>query len=218
MLFASRLLLLWSLLAGSSVTPNPPWKGLPLRTTVHSGQLGDPINLAFEGTRDTILHAFALIHWVKADPLSIKNDLHLAEAALTKKPYLTAPVSNLYLLGRPEDFAVEHEIGTIAQRDHARLWDTGRQDATTHLELWLSDVSRDIAVKVLMRHHLPVGTTHRIDGNLDAERSLVVSSLQQAGLVAAVVMEPGMGRTTTAVNAGGDHFSTDGRVALIVLK
>jgi hypothetical protein len=122
------------------------------------------------------------------------------------------------LLGRRQDFAVEHELGSISRRDHARLWDTGRKDAAAGLELWIGDASRDIAVKVLFRHHLPVGTTHRIDANVDAERDLIVAALRQAGDVASVVMEPGMGRTLRAVNGGGDTFFTDGRVAVVVLK
>jgi len=64
---------------------------------------------------------------------------------------------------------------------------------------------------------LPKGTI-KIDGDLDAERTLIVDLLRQAGLVTAVVMEPGMGPTTTAVNDGGDRFSTDGMVAVVVLK
>jgi hypothetical protein len=62
------------------------------------------------------------------------------------------------------------------------------------------------------------GTTHRIDGDLDAARTLIVDFLRKAGLVTAVVLEPGMGRTTTAVNGGGDRFATDGLVAVVALK
>ena len=57
-----------------------------------------------------------------------------------------------------------------------------------------------------------------IDGDLDAERDNIVTLMRSAGVVAAVVMEPGMGRTTDAVNGGGDHFHTDGQCAVIVLK
>jgi len=73
----------------------------------------------------------------------------------------------------------------------------------------------------LMRRAPPLsrqGTTHRIDGDLDAARTLIVDFLRKAGLVTAVVLEPGMGRTTTAVNGGGDRFATDGLVAVVALK
>jgi len=42
--------------------------------------------------------------------------------------------------------------------------------------------------------------------------------MRKAGLVTAVVMEPGIGRTANAENGGGDHFYTDGQVDVVVLK
>lgn len=209
-----------SLLVGiaAAAAPAPPWNGLPMRTVTHAGVAGDPVNVGFEGSRAAILSAFHAIGWLQADPLSANNDLRLALAAVDHHPYPTAPVSSLYLFGRRQDFAVEHELGTVARRDHARFWDTGRQDPATHLELWIGDASRDVGIEVLRRHHLPVGTTHRIDPNLDGERGAIVDALQQAGQVATVVMEPGMGATTEAHNGGGDRFFTDGQVAVIVLR
>ena len=207
-----------ALLIAASMAPAPPWAGLPMRTATRSGIAGDPVNIAFEGSRAQVLAAFSAIGWVRADPLSLRNDAKLAEAAVLHKRYPTAPVSNLYLFGRAQDFSVERDLGSIARRDHARLWDTRRTDDATHLELWIGDVSRDIAVKVLRRHGVPVGTTHRIDGDLDAERDALARALQQAGVVATVLMEPGMGATSDATNGGGDHFRTDGMVELIVLR
>jgi LssY C-terminus len=203
-------------------TPSPmatiPWQGLPMPTKTSAHRVGDPINIGLEGTKATILAAFKTIGWEKADPLSFKNDLHLAEAALHHGSYRKAPVSKLFLFGRVEDFAVEHELGWVARRDHARFWDTGRQDTSTHLEMWVGDSSRDTGIKVLMRGKVPVGTTHRIDGDLDKERRLIVSALQTAGLVSKVIMEPGIGPTTNAHNGGGDRYFTDGQVAIVVLK
>jgi len=211
-------LLVAVLLAASTATPKPPWQGLPVRTATGSGAAGDPVNVAFEGTRAGILAAFSRAGWLEADPLSLKNDLRLAQAAIDGRPYPKAPVSNLYLFGRSEDFAVEHELGTVARRDHARFWYTGRTDPATHLDLWVGDASRDDGIKVLRKHGLPVGTTHHIDPDLDTERSRIVGLIQATGMVSTVVMEPGMGATRNAKNGGGDPFSTDGKVSLIVLK
>lgn len=120
----------------------PPWTGLPLRTRTSAGTPGDPVNVAFEGSKSTIVAAFKKIGWVRADPLSVENDVRLAKDTLTHRSYPRAPVSTLYLSGRPQDFAVEKEVGTVAQRDHARLWDTHRTDAKTHLELWIANAAR----------------------------------------------------------------------------
>ncbi len=194
------------------------WAGLPTRTRVKSGTLGDPVNIAFEGTQSQITAAFQKIGWVEADPLSLHNDVRLARAFLAHRSYPTAPVSNLYLFNRPEDIAVEHELGSVSKRHHARFWDTGRQDAGTHKELWIGDCSQDTNVEPLRKHGIIVGTTHHIDPNLDRERDYIFGLMKGAGLISGLVIEPGMGRTTNGRNAGGDPFSTDGRVDLIILK
>ena len=205
----------------SSGSAAPLWTGLPVRTYANLKKkvLGDPVNIAFEGTQRSIVAAFAQIGWVRADPLSVRDDVRLAEATIKHGSYPTAPVSNLYLFDRREDFAVEHELRPVYSRDHARFWDTTRRDAKTGLDLFIGDASRDIAIKVLRTARgLPKGTIHRIDGHLDQERTTIVTLLRKAGLVTAVVMEPGMGRTTNAENGGGDRFYTDGQVAVVVLK
>lgn len=200
----------------------PPWRGLPLDTRTRSGTPGDPINVAFEGSRSTILAAFHTIGWVQADPLSRGDDLRLVRDALEGKSYPAAPISNLYLFGRPEAVAVEHELGSVARRDHARLWDTNRTDPRTGEELWIGDAARDVEIEVVRKHGfrdaLPVSTTHRIGPAIDAERHRIVSAMRGAGGVQALVMEPGIGPTTDGRNGENNRFYTDGRVAVIVLK
>jgi len=194
------------------------WSGLPTRTRVKAGTPGDPVNIAFEGTQSQITAAFQKIGWVEADPLSLHNDVRLARAFLAHRSYPTAPVSNLYLFNRPEDIAVEHELGSVSKRHHARFWDTGRQDAGTHKGLWIGDCSQDTNVEPLRKHGIIVGTTHHIDPNLDRERDYIFGLMKGASLISGLVIEPGMGPTTNGHNAGGDPFSTDGRVDLIILK
>lgn len=203
----------------ASTKPNPPWNGLPNRTSAkpHASP-GDPVNIGFEGSRDQILSVFKKVDWLKADPLSPRDDARLARAAIRHSSYKTAPVSNLYLFGRPEDFAVEHELGWVGMRDHARFWDTGRKDSATHLEIWIGDCSRDIAIKIIRKHGIPVGTTHKIDGHLDTERNLIVSEMKSKNEVQTVAMEPGIGNASGLKNATGDTLYTDGKVALVVLK
>jgi hypothetical protein len=197
--------------------PAPPWAGLPVRPRTGAGTPGDPINVGVEGSRAAILAAFLKAGWVPADPLSLCNDARLALDFVLHRSYPRAPVSHLYLFGRPEDLAVEQELGTVARRDHARLWDTRRRDPRTHLELWIGDAARDTGVEVALAHGVPIGTTHHISPFVDAERGRIVAALRRAGVVAAVVMEPGIGPTLLGHNGTGDPFVTDGRVAVIVL-
>jgi hypothetical protein len=170
-----------------------------------------------EGTREELLAAFAAIGARPADPLSLRHDLHLAEAALHHGKYLSAPVSRLYLFGRVEDLAVETELGSVSSRMHARLWETGRQDQATGRAVWLGAASLDIGIELLRLDHIPMGTTHRIDPDVDAVRDLLMVILSEAGLVAAVTRCPGIGPTTDGRNGGGDRFFTDGAVVVMVV-
>ncbi len=204
-------------LAPKTPVPSPPWSGLPLRTTTKARISGDPVNIAFEGSRSAIVHAFGKVGWLVADNLSVKHDLRLVRAALTHHTYPTAPVSNLYLFGRPEDFAVERERGSVAQRDHARFWDTGQRDPGTHLELWIGDCSQDIGIEILRHKGVPVGTTHHINPNLDAERDAIVALMRKGKLLTTTVVEHGVGLTTNGRNGGGDLYTTDGNAVVVVL-
>lgn len=199
-------------------TAAPPWKGLPVQTRSHAGTPGDPVNVGFEGSRGAVLAAFRRIGWVHADPLSIRDDVRLARDAVQHKLYPAAPISNLYLFGRAQDLAVEKELGSVAQRDHARLWNAHRMDPVTHQELWIGDAARDVKIEVVLRHGVPAGTTHRIGPDIDAERHRIVSGMQHAGMAKGVLLEPGIGRTTRGRNAENDVFQTDGKAAVIILK
>ena len=204
-------------LAAADDMPAPPWEGLPLRTVTHAGAPGDPINIALEGGRDELLAAFAAIGARPADPLSLRDDLHLAEAAMRRGIYVSAPVSRLFLFDRVEDFAIETELGSVASRMHARFWDADRQDPVTGRALWLGAVSLDTGIELLRRHHIPVGTTHRIDPDLDAVRDLLMVMLIEAGLVGAVTRRPGIGRTPDGRNGSGDPFFTEGDVIVMTV-
>jgi hypothetical protein len=203
--------------AGTTVVPAPPWDGLPLRTVTHGGIPGDPINIAMEGTRADLLAACAAIGARVADPLSLRDDMHLAEEAVRHGAYLTAPVSRLFLFGRMEDFAIETELGSVASRMHARFWDADRQDPATGRALWLGAISLDTGIELLRRDHIPVGTTHRIYPDLDAVRDLFMVLLLEAGALTAVARRPGIGATSNGRNGGGDPFFTDGEVVVMVV-
>jgi hypothetical protein len=189
-----------------------------MRTVTRKGVPGDPINIAFEGSQEILLTAFNTMGLLVADSLSLRSDLRIAQAAVRHASYSAAPVSNLFLFGRAQDITIEYALGSVAQRHHARFWQTGRQDEATHLDLWLGGVSTDIGIEVLHRHHLPAGTTHRIGPDLDAARDLLMTVLVEAGTVDAVVKRPGIGATSDGRNGGGDPFFTDGDVVIMVLK
>src|ERR1700754_3051876 len=92
-------------------------------TTTSLGIPGDPINVAFIGSREDVLRAFHTATWYPADPITLRSSLEIAGSVALDRPYHDAPVSPLFFDGRKEDLAFEKPDGkSAAHRQHVRLW------------------------------------------------------------------------------------------------
>ena len=94
----------------------------------------------------------------------------MVTSALSGERYPYAPVSDLYLFGRPQDLALQKARDNIHQRNHLRLWLSpmryhGKQ-------VWVGQISRDIGSRLTI--HSPTLTTHKIDPDVDEARSALV--------------------------------------------
>ncbi len=215
---ASLLLALSVLLLRRRVGRWRRWPALPFRPVTRSGVPDVPINVALIGSARAVGAAVAGSGWVVADPLTPFSTLRLALAALLRRRYPTAPVSPLYLGGRLPDLAIEREGASIAVRDHARVWQTGRPWGRRGQELWLASVSHDSRVEVLRRHGVPVGPTHQVSPDVDAARGRLVAALRATGQVRRIRWRWGIGPRLAGHDASGDRLLTDGRVALVQLR
>jgi hypothetical protein len=81
--------------------------------------------------------------------------------------------------------------------------------------LWLGAASFDRGVGF---SHDTGQITHHIGPDVDAERDLVVADLRATGRVVSVSEENGIGATDNGRNGGGDHYVTDGRIRIAVLR
>ena len=185
----------------------------PLTTFTRSGNPGDPINLEFLGTAGQIGAAFAAAGWYRADEIDFITSVRICVDALLGRKYSTAPVSDLFLFGRKEDMAFERPGRNVRQRDHIRIWNTGRKGSDGR-PIWIGSVTKDTKVELAKTNHLP---THCISPDVDAERSLAVSELAQTGYVVKDTSRPGFGQETHGFNGEGDPYVTDGQVAVLTL-
>ncbi len=199
--------------AGREVSASVSSADTPLTTFNPHGQPGDPINIQFLGTDGQIGAAFAAAGWYRADEIDFITSARICADSVLGRAYSTAPVSNLYLYGRKEDMAFERPGHTVRQRDHIRIWNTGRK-GTDRRPIWIGSVTKDTKVELAKTNHLP---THHISPNVDAERALAVSELTQTDFVVEETTRPGFGKVTQGVNGGGDPYFTDGQVAVITL-
>jgi len=188
--------------------------GLDMVTRTAQGIPGDPINVGLIGDRNDMLCAMHAAGWYPADPITLKSSVEIVGSVLLDRPYRDAPVSNLYYLGRREDFAFEKPIGSSAdRRNHVRFWkvlDNGQEKRP----VWLGAATMDRGVGV---SHYTGAITHHIDADIDLERQTWARDLESAGMVTARYQVTGVGPTLAGRNGGGDLYYTDGEVWILRL-
>jgi LssY C-terminus len=187
---------------------------LPMMTLTAQGIPGDPINVGLVGDDKDVLCAMQAAGWFPADPVTLRSSIEIAGSVLLDRPYRDAPVSNLYYLKRREDLAFEKPDGKSADhRHHVRFW-KALAEGEEKRPVWLGAVTFDRSVGV---SHYTGAVTHHIDADIDAERKLLATDLETAGLVDAKYQVTGIGPTFAGHNGGGDLYYTDGEVWMLRL-
>ncbi|HEX6818716.1 MAG TPA: LssY C-terminal domain-containing protein [Ktedonobacterales bacterium] len=185
----------------------------PLTNFTRAGLPSDPLNVRVVGTAGQLATAFAAAGWYRADEIDLVTSYRITVDAIFGRKYATAPMSNLYLFGRRQDFAFERPGASVRERDHVRFW-KAPETAKDGRPIWLGGATKDIAVEISKVSHLP---THRIAPHTDDERAVVVNDLIATGWVVGETWAPGFGKPTESKNALGDAYVTDGRVAVLTL-
>lgn len=196
------------------VARHPDLADAPRVTHTASGIPGDPLNLALVGQEADLVAAMSKAQWFAADRLGVASSAAIAADTVLRRPYATAPVSNLYLWGRKEDLAFEQPVGRDPRRrHHVRFWRTEEVDAEGRT-IWVGAATFDRGVGL---SRTTGQVTHHIDGNIDAERDHVVGTLQKAEAVASLDWLDDFHTQREGRNGGGDRWHTDGRLALVYL-
>jgi hypothetical protein len=185
----------------------------PITSFNRDGASSDPINVRIIATSGQLAAAFGAGGWYRADEIDFLTSMRISFDSIFGRKYATAPVSNLYLYGRKEDFAFERPGKSVRERDHARFWDTGSTSSDGRT-VWVGGATRDIKVEISKVTHLP---THKISSNVDAERQTVINDLVGAGWVIDQGWEANFGKQTEQRNSLGDMYSTDGRRVVLTL-
>lgn len=80
------------------------------RARTADGLLADPVNLALRGSEATLKKVMTKAGWTLADPITVKSAYKIIKTTLQKQSYPSAPVSDLYVFGRKQDFAFQKEV------------------------------------------------------------------------------------------------------------
>lgn len=198
------------------------WKGhyrhhladTPRITHTSDGHPGDPANVTIEGEEAVLLKAMKAAGWNPADPITLRSSLRIAVDSVIRHPDIDAPVSALFLYGRKQDFAFEQSVGNSPrQRHHIRFW--RRECRNEERPVWVGSATFDDRIGL---SHTTGQITHHIGPNVDAERDLLMTGLQNAGWVQEESYVDGFHQILEGRNGGGDPWQTDGRLGVIVLK
>lgn len=207
---------------------------IPLYSTTPDGFASDPINIALVGTKKEVISAMTNAGWHLADKRTFKTLSKMGWSMLFNKPYLNAPFSNLYLLGRKQDLGFQLPAGNNpSYRHHVRFWATNLQPNAEvqhhHIRfwqrlhqpvvpgriMWVGAASQDIGIRPV-RHNLQL--THLIHHDTNAERDLIVKSLKDAKQVKSIRTVKASRPYSVRNRVLGGYLSADGDLKLCLLK
>jgi len=187
----------------------------PRITRTADGSPGDPLNVGLVATDAELHGALAAAGWRVAAGLGLKSDLEIAGSVVLDRPDPTAPVSDLFLFGRKQDFAFEKEAGESAkQRHHVRFW-RWDEAGVADRPLWIGSATFDTSVGL---SHRTGQITHHIAADIDADRDALIAGLAAAGQLAREYLVTGVGETLFGRNGGGDRYFSDGELKVGVVS
>ncbi len=187
---------------------------LPKRVSDPNGAPGDRVNFILVGSQEQVQAALKAAGWVVVDRTKTDAVVSGLLASFSKNAYVSLPMSELNLFGRPQDFgyAQADPLRVAQSRHHFRLWKApfdleGRQ-------VWAGAGTHDIGFERDQRNN---GITHKIDPETDGERDYIRDSLVQTGMtVKSDYMTP-TDPVKDAKTATGGEFHSDGRTLIVYL-
>jgi hypothetical protein len=187
---------------------------IPRRIADKQGNPGDMVNFLIIGNEDAMKKVFTTAGWVKVDA-DVKSTILLgAIASFSKESYLTMPMSQLYLFGRPQDYGWAHAepISVVASRNHLRIW---KASFTVNGQmLWVGAATHDVGFERDQRNN---GLTHKIDPDIDLERDYLEKTLSSTGLVSELTHFLPKNPMQEAKTATGGSFHSNGQVLVLKL-
>lgn len=187
------------------------------RIRSQDGLLSDPVNLAFFGTAPEIHEAMKKAGWDKADHLTVKSFIKTAYCVFMRESYPNAPVGNMYLFAKKQNFAYQQQVGgTPNERHHVRFWKTPKKWYLPggHKADWLAAATYDTHLGIKLASGQ---IDHLIHADIDQERDYIIQTLEDAKALKSVEVVKHFTNAYHDRNNGGDMIHTDGSLPFIKL-
>jgi LssY-like putative type I secretion system component LssY len=188
---------------------------IPRRVGDKQDNPGDMVNFLVLGSEAAMQKVFTTAGWVKVDADVKDTVLHGILESISKESYLTMPMSQLYLFGRPQDYGWAHAepISVVRTRNHLRIWKAPFE--VNGGAVWVGAATHDIGFERDQRNN---GITHKIDPDIDLERDYVEKTLSSTGLVSEVLHFLPDNPMKEAKTATGGSFHSNGEVLILKLE
>jgi hypothetical protein len=184
-------------------------------TNADGSKNGDPLNLVVVGGLDDAFPAFARRGWRPTELKWSGSIMKIVTSALSGERYPYAPVSDLYMFGRPQDLALQKARDNVHQRNHLRLW---LSPMRLHgKQAWVGQISRDIGSRLTI--HSPTFTTHKIDPDVDEARNALAQDMAYSQNLTKIGYVSGVGAAPSSAPRGNlttDPYYTDGLRGVLV--
>lgn len=191
-------------------------EALPCCVTNKKGtRNGDPLNLVIVGGAGDAFPALVRRGWQPTEETWSGSVTKMIKSAISGERYPYAPISPLYLYGRPQDLALQRARDNIHQRNHLRLWLSPMRYRGD--PVWVGQISRDIGSRLTI--HSPYLTTHKIDPDVDEARTALTEDMAYSQNLAAIGLVKGVGeasRDAPRKNLTTDPYFTDGARAVLI--
>lgn len=187
---------------------------IPRRIGDKEGNPGDMVNFLILGNEDQMKKVFTTAGWVKVDANVQASILGGVLASMSKEAYLTMPMSQLYLFGRPQDYGWAHAepVMVVASRHHLRVWKA--PFTVNGVMVWVGAATHDIGFEKDQRNG---SVTHKIDPDIDQEKDYVEKTLSSTGVVSEVTHFTPPNALKEAKTATGGSFHSNGAVLILKL-
>jgi LssY C-terminus len=184
----------------------------PRRVISKKGNQGGPVNVVLIGSKDEIQSAFERAGWTVAQDRNANSLWKTFEAVVKGRGYDDAPMSTLYLYGRPEEMAFEKMLNTFTMRHHLRIW-RAPVAASNGRSIWLVAADHDNGFDIR-----PGVISHSVDPRVDLERAKVGADLGMTGMVDAEELVSVSNPARSGLTATGGKWESDGKVLVVMLR
>lgn len=176
------------------------------------GQPMEPVSILVVASEQHLRDAVGDGRWTVADRNTPRRALRTYLAGTLGQDDPAAPVTPTFLDTRLQDLAIEQPRSGagVRSRHHARLWQLPLV-TSDGCPVWAVTASLDDRVEWTLRTIFP---NHHIAPDIDTERAHVLETLTASGVLDNFGTRPFVG-PTLGTNAAGDHFFTDGNIAVL---